>query len=301
MTMCIPSTGVRTGHRPLCCLKCAASQGLVSVGRGRQDEADRRRAADLESRGALWITAAFPTAIRFARPRRLRFVSPRAFSVRTPPAERLCALVTHWLGQRVTPTRSASSNMGAQPADQAGTRQRLLRASRAHWRSRSEPHRVDRPPPYDHAADYSLGHRLQRISNPLPLARLAAAAGIVWTALTAEFAVGRIRAGPRTAREISTVLLTSTLIPPLAVAHRLRGEFRVRFAGRRAPGARSVKPRAVLFDRDGTLIEDVPYLADPQRVRPMPGARRTLDQLRRQGVAVGVVSNQSASHGIDRC
>ncbi|HJY43393.1 MAG TPA: HAD family hydrolase, partial [Propionibacteriaceae bacterium] len=119
------------------------------------------------------------------------------------------------------------------------------------------------------------------------------AAGIVWTALTAEFAVGRIRAGPRTPREISTVLLTSTLIPPLAVAHRLRGEFRVRFAGRRDLGARPVKPRAVLFDRDGTLIEDVPYLADPQRVRPMPGARRTLDQLRRQGVAVGVVSNQS--------
>ena len=49
----------------------------------------------------------------------------------------------------------------------------------------------------------------------------------------------------------------------------------------------------MLFDRDGTLIKNVPYLADPRRVRPMPGARRTLDQLRRQGVAVGVVSNQS--------
>jgi len=55
----------------------------------------------------------------------------------------------------------------------------------------------------------------------------------------------------------------------------------------------SGKPRAVLFDRDGTLIKNVPYLADPKRVRPMPGARRTLNQLRRQGVAVGVVSNQS--------
>jgi D-glycero-D-manno-heptose 1,7-bisphosphate phosphatase len=49
----------------------------------------------------------------------------------------------------------------------------------------------------------------------------------------------------------------------------------------------------VLFDRDGTLIENVPYLADPQRVRPMPGVRRTLNQLRRQGMAVGIVSNQS--------
>jgi HAD superfamily hydrolase (TIGR01662 family) len=115
----------------------------------------------------------------------------------------------------------------------------------------------------------------------------------VWMGMTAEFAVGRIRSGPRTAREISTGLLTSALIPPLAVAHRLRGEFRARFAGRGDRGAASSTPRAVLFDRDGTLIEDVPYLADPQRVRPVPGARRTLNQLRRRGVAVGVVSNQS--------
>jgi HAD superfamily hydrolase (TIGR01662 family) len=49
----------------------------------------------------------------------------------------------------------------------------------------------------------------------------------------------------------------------------------------------------VLFDRDGTLIKDVPYLADPRRVRPMAGARQALNQLRHQGVAVGVVSNQS--------
>ena len=124
-------------------------------------------------------------------------------------------------------------------------------------------------------------------------ARMATAAGLVWAGLTAEFAVGRVLPGPRTAREISTVLVTSALIPPLAVAHRLRGEFRARFTGRTDPRVRSRKPRAVLFDRDGTLIENVPYLADPQRVRPMPGARRALDQLRRRGVAVGVISNQS--------
>jgi D-glycero-D-manno-heptose 1,7-bisphosphate phosphatase len=50
---------------------------------------------------------------------------------------------------------------------------------------------------------------------------------------------------------------------------------------------------AVLFDRDGTLIVDVPYNGDPGTVRPMPGARRALDLLRRQGIAVGVVTNQS--------
>lgn len=52
-------------------------------------------------------------------------------------------------------------------------------------------------------------------------------------------------------------------------------------------------PAAVLFDRDGTLIEDVPYNGDPARVRPMPHARAALDVLRRNGVPVGVVSNQS--------
>jgi len=122
---------------------------------------------------------------------------------------------------------------------------------------------------------------------------IAAVAGIVWAGLTAEFAARRILAGPRTAREISTMLVTSVLIPPLAVAHRLRREVRVRLAGPSNNDAYPGKPRAVLFDRDGTLIKNVPYLADPRRVQPMPGARRILNQLRRQGVAVGVVSNQS--------
>jgi histidinol-phosphate phosphatase family protein len=49
----------------------------------------------------------------------------------------------------------------------------------------------------------------------------------------------------------------------------------------------------VLFDRDGTLIHDVPYLADPDGVRPVAGAADALAALRRRGVPVGVVSNQS--------
>ncbi|WP_053715994.1 D-glycero-alpha-D-manno-heptose-1,7-bisphosphate 7-phosphatase [Saccharothrix sp. NRRL B-16348] len=52
-------------------------------------------------------------------------------------------------------------------------------------------------------------------------------------------------------------------------------------------------PDAVLFDRDGTLISDVPYNGDPERVRPMPGARDVLRLLRAHGVRTGVVSNQS--------
>ncbi|MCK7624374.1 HAD family hydrolase [Streptomyces sp. RS10V-4] len=50
---------------------------------------------------------------------------------------------------------------------------------------------------------------------------------------------------------------------------------------------------AVLFDRDGTLVADVPYNGDPDRVVPMPGARAALDAVRARGLAVGVVTNQS--------
>ncbi|WP_367129747.1 D-glycero-alpha-D-manno-heptose-1,7-bisphosphate 7-phosphatase [Saccharothrix sp. HUAS TT1] len=52
-------------------------------------------------------------------------------------------------------------------------------------------------------------------------------------------------------------------------------------------------PDAVLFDRDGTLIKDVPYNGDPELVVPMPGAHEFLLALRGRGVRTGVVSNQS--------
>lgn len=52
-------------------------------------------------------------------------------------------------------------------------------------------------------------------------------------------------------------------------------------------------PAAVLFDRDATLVVDVPYNADPERVVPMPGAAALLHRLRAAGVPVGIVSNQS--------
>lgn len=52
-------------------------------------------------------------------------------------------------------------------------------------------------------------------------------------------------------------------------------------------------PDAVLFDRDGTLVVDVPYNGDPARVSAMPTARAAVAVLRRLGVPVGVVSNQS--------
>ena len=49
----------------------------------------------------------------------------------------------------------------------------------------------------------------------------------------------------------------------------------------------------MLFDRDGTLVADVPYNGDPGRVVLMPGAREAVERVRAAGVATAVVSNQS--------
>jgi histidinol-phosphate phosphatase family protein len=57
--------------------------------------------------------------------------------------------------------------------------------------------------------------------------------------------------------------------------------------------AAGAPPAAVLFDRDGTLVHDVPYNGDPDRVEPVPGAREALTRLRDAGVKLAVVSNQS--------
>ncbi|WP_346116591.1 HAD-IIIA family hydrolase [Micromonospora coerulea] len=67
-------------------------------------------------------------------------------------------------------------------------------------------------------------------------------------------------------------------------------------SARVAPGSDRFPPRlfdAVLLDRDGTLIEDVPYNGDPEKVRPVPGARESLDRLRAAGLRLAVVTNQS--------
>ncbi|MEU8130959.1 HAD-IIIA family hydrolase [Micromonospora sp. NPDC049049] len=69
-------------------------------------------------------------------------------------------------------------------------------------------------------------------------------------------------------------------------------------AADRAGSGSVASPRAVLYDavlldRDGTLIEDVPYNGDPEKVRPVPGARAALDRLRASGLRLAVVTNQS--------
>jgi histidinol-phosphate phosphatase family protein len=162
------------------------------------------------------------------------------------------------------------------------------------WRDRAGVPRGRRP---RHLA-LALAGALARRS------RLAAAA---WALGTAELAWARIAPGPRTPRELATMLWTSALLPFAATAWWLRGWLELPFklraggprprasspaSGRPAPRASS-RPAAVLFDRDGTLIADVPYNGDPARVEPMPGARAALERLRAAGVPTAVVSNQS--------
>ncbi|MFC9683620.1 D-glycero-alpha-D-manno-heptose-1,7-bisphosphate 7-phosphatase [Streptomyces sp. NPDC056948] len=55
----------------------------------------------------------------------------------------------------------------------------------------------------------------------------------------------------------------------------------------------AVRPvKAVLFDRDGTLVEDDPDHAGPDRVRPVAGAREALTLLRGRGIRTGVFTHQ---------
>ncbi|MFP4145143.1 MAG: D-glycero-alpha-D-manno-heptose-1,7-bisphosphate 7-phosphatase [Phycisphaeraceae bacterium] len=51
---------------------------------------------------------------------------------------------------------------------------------------------------------------------------------------------------------------------------------------------------AVFLDRDGTLIEQVPYLSDPAKARLLPGAAEAVRDLRKAGYACVLVTNQSA-------
>ncbi len=50
---------------------------------------------------------------------------------------------------------------------------------------------------------------------------------------------------------------------------------------------------AVFLDRDGTLIEDIPYLHEPQGVRLLPGVADGLKRLRAAGFTLAVATNQS--------
>jgi histidinol-phosphate phosphatase family protein len=124
------------------------------------------------------------------------------------------------------------------------------------------------------------------------LLAVAAGAGAAWLAGTAEFTAARVRPGPRTRAEVTTMVVTSVLIPPLATGYWLRAHWQRGLQHRRVTPW-PPRPLAVLFDRDGTLIRDVPYNGRPELVEPMPGAAAAVARLRAAGIRLGVVTNQS--------
>jgi hypothetical protein len=67
------------------------------------------------------------------------------------------------------------------------------------------------------------------VARRVRLARwLAVAGGTGWAAGTAEFAAARIAPGPRTVAEVSRMVTTSVVIPPLAIGYWLAGWWRHR-------------------------------------------------------------------------
>jgi histidinol-phosphate phosphatase family protein len=129
---------------------------------------------------------------------------------------------------------------------------------------------------------------------------LSLVAGGWWVAGTVELFLARVLPGPRTSGEVATMAVTSALLPPVATWHWLMGWVRLPRlladgdrAPKTSPSSETGAPKAVLFDRDGTLVADVPYNGDPGRVVVMPGAREAVERVRAAGVATAVVSNQS--------
>jgi D-glycero-D-manno-heptose 1,7-bisphosphate phosphatase len=51
--------------------------------------------------------------------------------------------------------------------------------------------------------------------------------------------------------------------------------------------------RAVFIDRDGTIMEDCDYCADPRDVRIYPGVSEALQRLKSRGFRLIVITNQS--------
>ena len=50
---------------------------------------------------------------------------------------------------------------------------------------------------------------------------------------------------------------------------------------------------AVFLDRDGTLMEEVNYCADPTQVKVFPGVPEALQKLGERGYLLIVISNQA--------
>lgn len=54
-----------------------------------------------------------------------------------------------------------------------------------------------------------------------------------------------------------------------------------------------MKTPAVFFDRDGTLMTEVNYCSDPEKVSVFPGASESLRRLKQAGFKIIIITNQS--------
>jgi HAD superfamily hydrolase (TIGR01662 family) len=145
-------------------------------------------------------------------------------------------------------------------------------------------------PHWRRAAHAPAGRRRRHLVVTAAATIAVSVAAALWAGGTGELAWARIAPGPRDGNEVVTMVLTSVVIPPAATWHWLRGYWRHRTA---EPWQAAAPVRAVLFDRDGTLVHDVPYNGDPGAVRPVDGAVEVVQRLRDHGVRTGVVTNQS--------
>jgi histidinol-phosphate phosphatase family protein len=268
-----------------------ASQGRIEVPLGPRPTDDERGTAGLAT--ARWITAdmAYRRSV-LAEVDGFDERFPRAFREDSDLALRVLAAGYEMTrGSRRTTHPAQRGDFLASLRRQAGNADNALMRHKhgRRWRhlAAAGPGMLGR-----HALATASAAAAALLAGPRRTRPAAGAAATLWVALTGAFAWRRIRPGPRTGYEVARMLVTSALIPPAACWHRLAGELRVR---RTVRGHRTgrVPPAAVLFDRDDTLITDIPYLNDPEQVRPVPGAADVLRRLRAAGVPVGIVSNQS--------
>jgi HAD superfamily hydrolase (TIGR01662 family) len=272
----------------------AAIQGRVHV-----PLPDHRRPTDHERNVSGLERAAWITADMVVRRRTLLAVGgfderlTRAYREDTDLALRVraaggliatgCRRVSHPVGPS-----SWSASVRAQRGNADDALMRRLHG--ADWRQRG---RAPRGTLRDHAFTSGLAV-LTVAAAGTRRTRLATTTGVFVAARLLQFWWRRARPGPVSATEWLRLAASSALIPFAATFWAAWGWVRARRTSPRAAGpAATGGPDLVLFDRDGTLIVDVPYNGDPELVRPVPGAPEALDRLRERGIPIGMITNQS--------
>ncbi|WP_308291434.1 HAD-IIIA family hydrolase [Mumia sp. zg.B21] len=266
----------------------AGTQGRVEVPLPTDRRPDDFARATAGLATARWITADMTY-------RRTAFVAVGGFDERFPRAYREDADLALRMrvngaqlvrGARtvVHPVRAERAGVSVR-AQRGNADDRLMRALHGpRWRTLAEapPGRLVR-----HVAITVLG-----AGGALALAagrrRTAVAALAGWAAGTSELFLARWLPGSRSRAETVRMLWTSAVIPPTASWHALRGAVL-----HRRVEAWPERRWLVLFDRDGTLVHDVPYNGDPEKVEPVEGAAEALQRLRGAGAYVGIITNQS--------